>query len=46
MSPTNEQECCHCGVAIKSELRWKIPLIIGLFLAAITLSIILQLATN
>ncbi len=44
MKPTAEPRCWHCGGEVKSDLRWKIPLIIVLFLAAMVLSILLHLA--
>ncbi len=46
MSPTIEASCCHCYAPFKSELRWKVPLIIGIFLAAIILSIIIQIVAR
>ncbi len=41
MTPSAEPECCHCGEAIKSELRWKIPLIIAIFAISFMISVIL-----
>ncbi len=43
MSPANEATCCHCGRAFRSDLRWKIPLIIALFIAAFILSVLIQI---
>jgi hypothetical protein len=43
MTPTAEPGCCHCGERRTSEMRWKVPLIIGIFLVAIVLSIVLRL---
>ena len=43
MTPIAEPACCHCGERRASELRWKIPLIIALFVVAIVLSIVLRL---
>jgi RNA polymerase subunit RPABC4/transcription elongation factor Spt4 len=39
MTPTAEPGCCHCGELRKSELRWKVPLIIALFVIAFAISI-------
>jgi len=41
-----EPACCHCRQPFKSELRWKVPLIIGLFIAAIILSIVVQILSR
>jgi len=46
MSPTAEPDCCHCGTPFKSELRWKIPLIIGIFVVAIVLSVVIQILSQ
>ncbi len=43
MTPTAEGACCRCGKSQHSEMWWKIPLIVALFIAAIILSIILAL---
>jgi hypothetical protein len=43
MTPIAEPACCHCGERRTSELRWKIPVIIALFVVAIVLSIVLRL---
>ena len=45
LTPTAEKACCQCGVSHKSDMRWKVPLIIFLFVAAIALSIVLQLSS-
>lgn len=42
-SPTTEATCLNCGAPFRSELRWKIPLIILLFVVAIVISILLRL---
>ena len=42
LSPAAGAACEHCGAAFKSDLRWKVPVIILMFVAAIVLSIILQ----
>ncbi len=44
MTPQNERTCSHCGAGLGSDLSWKIPLIIGIFVAAFILSVILHLA--
>jgi len=43
MTPQGEPRCAHCSVPFGNELSWKIPLIIGLFLAAFAIAIALQL---
>lgn len=43
-SPTGEANCCHCRRAFASEMAWKVPVIIAIFLVAIALSIALRLA--
>lgn len=42
MTPANEPSCSHCGRVNSSELTWKIPLIIGIFIAATILSIAIR----
>jgi predicted amidophosphoribosyltransferase len=42
MTPTAETVCCHCGARIRSELAWKIPLIVAIFAAAFALAFILN----
>lgn len=42
MVPTNEPACWNCGSKFKSDLNWKIPLIILLFVLAIVLSILIR----
>ena len=44
MTPADEPVCSHCGAAFRSELRWKIPLIIALFVLAFIVAVALQLA--
>jgi len=44
MTPLNEPACSHCGTKIRSEMRWKIPVIIIMFLAAFVVSTAVQLA--
>lgn len=43
-SPTSEPVCCHCRQSFASELAWKVPLIIAIFLAAIVLSVVVRMA--
>ncbi len=43
MTPQAEPACSHCGKVIRSEMRWKIPVIILMFAAAIGASIAIQL---
>jgi hypothetical protein len=38
-TPTAEPVCMHCGVAKANDLRWKIPLIILLFLIVFAISL-------
>lgn len=42
MGPTSEPTCWNCGVAARSDLRWKVPLIVLMFLVALVLSILLN----
>jgi hypothetical protein len=39
MTPTAEAVCCHCGARARSDLAWKIPLIVALFILAFLLGI-------
>jgi len=41
-TPTAEKACMHCGGAAGSELAWKVPLIIVLFVVAIAIAVALQ----
>ena len=43
MALVNEPACWNCGTVVKSELRWKIPVIILMFVLAFILAIVLQL---
>jgi hypothetical protein len=45
LTPKVEPACCHCNSLARNELAWKVPLIIGMFAAAIVLSVILALVT-
>jgi hypothetical protein len=44
MAPTAEPACRNCGAKFKSDMAWKIPLIILLFAVAIVLGIIFATA--
>ena len=44
MSPTAEPVCRNCGAKFKSDMAWKVPVIILLFALAIALGVILALA--
>jgi hypothetical protein len=43
MVPSSEPACPKCGAAFRSDLRWKIPLIVLLFLLAFVISVLLAL---
>lgn len=43
-SPTSEPACCHCRQSFGSELAWKVPVIIAIFVAAIVLSVVVRMA--
>ena len=43
MVPSSERVCPKCGAAFRSDMSWKIPLIILLFLLAFVVSILLAL---
>lgn len=43
MTPSSEATCCHCGRAFRSDLRWKIPVIIALFVVAFMLALLLEI---
>ena len=42
MVPTYEPVCWNCGSKFKSDLNWKIPVIILIFVLAIVLSILIR----
>ncbi len=44
LTPSRQRECVHCHTVAKSDLRWKIPLIVAIFVVAFVLAILLQLA--
>jgi hypothetical protein len=39
VTPTAERACWGCGAAFKSDMRWKVPLIVFLFIASFLLSV-------
>jgi predicted nucleic acid-binding Zn ribbon protein len=43
VTPTAERACLNCGSVFKSDMRWKVPLIIFLFLLGIVLSVVVAL---
>jgi hypothetical protein len=42
LTPSNDPACWNCGATVTSEMRWKIPLIIGLFVLAFAVAIALR----
>lgn len=44
MTPADERACCRCGAVATSELAWKVPLIIAIFVVGIAIAVALQLA--
>jgi predicted nucleic acid-binding Zn ribbon protein len=43
VTPTAEPACMGCGEVFKSDMRWKVPLIVALFLLSFVLSVALAL---
>ena len=43
MTPKAEKACVHCGQNTKSELRWKIPVIILLFVLAFGIALVVAI---
>ena len=43
MVPSSERVCWNCGAGFTSDMWWKIPLIVFLFLLAFLVSIVLAL---
>jgi len=41
-TPSTEPNCCHCKQSFGSELAWKVPLIIGICVLALIVSVLLQ----
>lgn len=44
LTPKAEGACMHCARPFHSEMWWKLPLIIGLFILAMIVSFLLALA--
>ena len=42
-TPSAERRCHACGTAQGNELRWKIPLIVTMFVAAFVLAVAAQI---
>jgi hypothetical protein len=38
-----ERNCWNCGAVFKSDMRWKVPLIVAFFLLSFVLSIVVAL---
>jgi len=45
-TPPREKRCSRCGVAIRSELRWKIPLIIAIFVVGFIAAAVIQVLSQ
>lgn len=43
-TPIGEAACCHCGEQKRSDLAWKIPVIVLLFALAVILSVVVAMA--
>ena len=43
MAPSREPACWNCGAKFKSDMAWKIPLIVLLFVLAFALAIVLAM---
>jgi hypothetical protein len=43
VTPTAEPACLSCGSVFKSDMRWKVPLIVALFLLSFVLSVVVAL---
>jgi hypothetical protein len=43
VTPTAERACWNCGAVFKSDMRWKVPLIVALFLLSFALSVALAI---
>lgn len=39
LTPSSEPACAHCGAAFRSELAWKVPVIVLMFVLAFVLSL-------
>jgi RNA polymerase subunit RPABC4/transcription elongation factor Spt4 len=38
-TPTGEKPCMHCGVVAQSDLGWKVPVIVVMFLLAFAIAV-------
>jgi predicted amidophosphoribosyltransferase len=43
VTPSAEPACMSCGAVFKSDMRWKVPLIVAIFLLSIVLSVAVAL---
>jgi predicted amidophosphoribosyltransferase len=43
LTPKSEPACAHCGTAAASDLRWKLPVIVAMFVAAAILGFVLAI---
>ena len=43
VTPTAERACRNCGATFKSDMRWKVPLIVALFMLSFVLSVVLAI---
>lgn len=43
VTPVAEPVCCRCGEKARSDLRWKLPVIVLIFAAALALAILVRL---
>ena len=41
MTPLAEPGCVHCGGKAASEMAWKVPVIVAMFVGAVILSVVL-----
>lgn len=46
MTPIRDPNCCHCGARFTSDLSWKIPVIIALFVAALVLAVVVEVVVR
>jgi predicted amidophosphoribosyltransferase len=44
-TPTAEPACMHCRVGKASEMSWKVPVIVAMFVAAFLISLAIHSAT-
>lgn len=43
LTPATEPACSQCGAPFRSDLRWKVPLIVLLFALALAISVAIEL---